>query len=124
MISLAVASALMTYVWIFGLQGNLMSAGGSQVQEQLIVEAYNWANATLRISVRNVGKVTITVSSVYLGGNIQSSGLENQAIPVFGVIEKFWSPVGSFSAGSGYTLKIVTVTGAIFAAQLINGGSG
>ena len=101
-----------------------MSAGGSQIKEQLIVEAYNWTNATLRISVRNVGTVTVTVSSVYLGGNIQSSGLENQAIPVFGATEKSWSPAGSFSAGAGYTLKIVTATGAIFAAPLISGGSG
>ena len=101
-----------------------MSAGGSQVKEQLTVETYNWVNATLRICVRNVGKVTVTVSSVYLGGNIQSSGLENQAIPVYGAIEKSWSPTGSFAAGAGYTLKIVTVTGAIFVAPLINGGSG
>ena len=124
MISLAVSSAILTYVWVFSLQGGLMTAGGSQVKEQLVVEAYNWTNATLRMSVRNVGKATVTVSSVYLGGNIQSSGLENQAIPVFGLMEKSWSPTGSFAAGAGYTVKIVTVTGAVFVAPLINGGSG
>jgi flagellin-like protein len=41
MIAIAVAAAILVYVWSMGLVGTLQGTGGQQTREQLIMEAYD-----------------------------------------------------------------------------------
>lgn len=53
-----------------------MGGGGSQVKEQLIMEAYNWVNASLTVTVRNVGSSAVTIAAIYVGGTSTRSSCE------------------------------------------------
>ena len=125
MVAVAVASAVLAYVWAIGLTGNLMGGGGSQVKEQLIVESYRWQlGGQLAVTLRNVGTTSVTIGSVYLGGNLTASGLENQPVGVGFTITGTWTPSGAFTAGTAYVLKVVTATGAVMTSTLISGHYG
>ncbi|MEM2962583.1 MAG: archaellin/type IV pilin N-terminal domain-containing protein, partial [Candidatus Bathyarchaeia archaeon] len=41
MIAIAVAAAILVYVWSMGLVGTLQGGGGKQTTEQIILEAYD-----------------------------------------------------------------------------------
>jgi FlaG/FlaF family flagellin (archaellin) len=126
MIAVAISASVLAYVWTIGLTGNLMGGGGTQVKEQVIVESYRWdVGGDLTITLRNVGTSTITVSAVYVGGNLQSaSGFQSQVIGVGTGMSSAWTPLGTFTAGTSYTLKVLTVTGGIMTSVLMCGGSG
>ena len=64
LIAIAVAAAILLYVFSIGLLGSLGSGGGQQTKEQLILEAYNWGGTTITGSFRNVGP-----ASINLGGS-------------------------------------------------------
>ena len=51
LIAIAVAAAILLYVFAIGLLGSLGSSGGQQTKQQLIMEAYNWA--TCRYNCRS-----------------------------------------------------------------------
>lgn len=129
MIAIAVAASIIVYVWSIGLLGGLMGGGGSQVKEQVIMEAYRWpdaASASLFVTLRNVGSSQIQVDAVYLGGikagtnpwttalNPGQSSLEG-TVTVSGLTP---------TAGVAYTLKIVTKTGGVFTFSVIAGSTG
>jgi len=122
MIAVAVAAAVIVYVWSAGLLGTLMGGGGSQVKEQLIVEAYSWpVGTTLTLYLRNTGSSPVIVSAVYVGGSVGS--ISETPIPV-GTSESL--PVDNVSGTEGvaYTVKIVTKTGGVFSFSCIYGSSG
>lgn len=119
MIAVAVAASVIVYVWSAGLLGTLMGGGGSQVKEQLIMEAYDWtASGTLTLYLRNVGSASSNVTAVYVGGNpgtltpISLNPGDAQSLDVTGV---------SGSSGVAYTVKVVTRSGAVFSFSCING---
>jgi flagellin-like protein len=70
LIAIAVAAAILLYVFAIGLLGNLGSSGGAQTKEQLIMEAYNWSGNTITLTVRNVGSAAIDAShtDVFVNG--------------------------------------------------------
>ena len=122
MIAVAVAAAVIVYVWSAGLLGTLMGGGGAQVKEQLILEAYDWGTLnTPKLYLRNVGSAPCTVVMVYIGGSSAWSGNEPMAVKGTATI------TGSFSGASGgtaYTVKVVTDTGGVFSFSMIAGASG
>jgi flagellin-like protein len=123
MIAIAVAASIIVYVWSIGLLGGLMGGGGSQVKEQLILEAYKW-NVTLTATLRNVGSSAVEIAAWYVGGNAQTGGFTG-TVSVGGTISiTAFSLSGSYTAGVAYTLKVVSKTGGVFSFSVINGSSG
>jgi len=123
MIAVAVAAAVIVYVWSAGLLGTLMGGGGAQVKEQLIIEAYSWPDGgALTLYVRNTGSSSVTIDKVYVGGSSGSIGSQSAIAPA-GTTSVTVSGVGGV-AGTAYTIKIVTKTGGVFSFSCIYGSSG
>lgn len=122
MVAIAVAAAIITYVWSMGLLGGLMGTGGQQTKEQLILEAYNWTGTDLRFVLRNVGSSSVTVAAVYLEGGAQITSTTAVAVGATAPLT-ITNPSG-FVAGASYVLKVVTTTGATFTYSVVKGRAG
>src|SRR3989304_5060691 len=80
LIAIAVAAAILLYVFSIGLLGSLGTGGGQQTKEQLIMEAYNWdLVAVLGPPLRKVGPPGIkgAPTDVFVNGIFQQ--LRNRA---------------------------------------------
>jgi len=126
-VAIAVAAAVVTYVWSMGLLGGLMGTGGQQTKEQLILEFYDWKTAgAVTFALRNVGSVNVQVAAVYLeGGSLGAavSGSVNVGSTV--AFSSISQPTGiTFSQGASYTLKVITATGGTFTYSVVCGRAG
>jgi flagellin-like protein len=131
LIAIAVAAAILLYVFSIGLLGSLGSGGGQQTKEQLILEAYNWGSSTTGGSIsgsfRNVGPASINIGSadVFVNGipctftTIATSTLTPQGATTFTVSVA----TGTFVPGAAYPMKIVTPTGGVFSYSVVDGGA-
>lgn len=121
-VAIVISSSMLTYVWTLGVMGNMMGGGGSQLNEQLILESYDWTSATPKVVVRNVGVKTSTISTAYLSGQVAAGldGLVLEPGKSSGSVELTFTG----SPGASYVLKIVTTTGAVFTSVMIAGSSG
>src|SRR3990170_5232046 len=62
LIAIAVAAAILLYVFSMGLLGNLGSGGGQQTRKQVIMEAYNFpVGGSLLVNLRNVGSASVDI---------------------------------------------------------------
>ncbi len=131
LIAIAVAAAILVYVFSIGLLGSLQGGGGQQVKNQLIMEAYTWGG-NLQLTVRNVGTANVVVSDVFVSGNkVQgaisgtSCGNPEGLVPVQASCTLNISGLnsGSFTPGVAYTIKVVTADGAVFSYSAIDGQS-
>lgn len=122
MIAIAVAAAILVYVWSMGLIGGLTGGGGQQVKEQLMMDAYAWPTTGLTMYMRNVGSTDITIAAIYVQGVVASTGL-SITVPVQALSQVTVGSVSGITLTSGvsYTLKIVTITGAVFTFACIYG---
>jgi len=125
MIAVAVAASVIVYVWSAGLLGTLMGGGGAQVKEQLILEAYNWKDATagLTVFLRNVGSSDIEVAAIYVGGTAATSGATGYLSVKQSTSFTPTVPAG-ITAGTAYVVKVVTKTGGVFSFSCIAGTAG
>jgi len=125
MVAIAVAAAIITYVWSMGLLGGLMGTGGAQTKEQLIIEVYNWKTGTLNYTVRNVGSANVEIAATYLEGVAQTV-TGDTIISVGSSKGQSFTPtgVGTLSEGASYVLKLVTKTGATFTFSAVKGRAG
>ena len=65
LIVIAVAAAVLTYIWVTGYMGTLQSqAGAQQVQERIKIEAIDITNG--KVYIRNIGETKVTIAAVYL----------------------------------------------------------
>ena len=132
LIAIAVAAAVLLYVFSIGLLGSLGSSGGQQTKEQVIMEAYSFpTNGPLVVQLRNVGFATENLA----GADYFVNGLkETPTVTVCGTPTAV-TPGGSCSAsiagtytgltsGAAYALKVVTPTGGVFSYSVIYGGAG
>jgi len=128
MIAIAVAASIIVYVWSIGLLGGLMGGGGSQVKEQIIMEAYNWPSATgsFTVTLRNVGSSAVTLGNLYVGGVLASgTGVTSGAsIAVGATLAGTITAAGTLADGVAYIFKVTTQTGAVFSFSVIRGTSG
>ncbi len=129
MIAIAVAAAILVYVWSMGIVGTLTGGGGQQVKEQLIMDAYKWPgpDAQITMYVRNVGNAEVILDAVYVGGlNIATD--MGTVIPVQGPVITVNLDAagtgGTFTSGVAYTLKLVTKTGGVFSFSVVCGSGG
>jgi flagellin-like protein len=78
LIAIAVAAGIIVYVYVNSLAGGLTSGGGSQVSQQLQLQAYSFTGvASTSVSsngvvgeafLENTGSSSITISSIYFDG--------------------------------------------------------
>jgi flagellin-like protein len=136
LIAIAVAAAILLYVFSIGLLGSLGTGGGQQTKEQLIMEAYSWTAATgantLKVTVRNVGPANIAISTadVFVNGvEISTAGggcagsLTPQQSCVMSLSADAANSAATLINGAAYPLKIVTPEGGVFSYSIILGGS-
>ena len=120
MVAVAVAAAILVYVWSMGLIGTLQTGGGSQTREQIELDAYNWTTTTLYLHLRNVGASDVIVDAVYIGGE-KATVTPTSLVVLGGAVKVDVTPVGSFTVGVAYTIKVVTKSGGVFTFSCIYG---
>ena len=129
-IAIAVAAAILVYVWAMGLVGTLESGGGEQVTEQIMMDVYSWnATGNLALTLRNVGSSVVTVDAIYVetDAGIQAFDGATSApdnVLTIGDTEIFTCAVTDVTAGVQYTVKIVSDSGGVFSFSAICGGAG
>ena len=139
LIAIAVAAAVLLYVFSIGLLGSLSSSGGQQTKQQLVLEAYSWPTpgTTLTLYIRNVGSANINVAgadyfvngvSVANGGSGAScvagtAVAVNTAVPPTGSCTVALTVPGlaALTSGAAYPVKVVTPDGAVFSYSAIDG---
>lgn len=143
LIAIAVAAAVLLYVFSIGLMGSLQGGGGQQVKQQLIMAAYNWGGSpptTLTLTMRNVGTAGVTVGDVFVNGVLQTYAVggagtgcnsPSNAVPVQTsctiTIQSY--AAGTFTAsgtqsptsGVAYPLKVVSIDGGVFSYSAVAG---
>jgi len=125
MIAIAVAASILVYVWSMGLVGSLQGTGGQQTREQLIMEAYDATDLASpyawTLHIRNVGPTTSTIAAVYVEGQPTTlSGTTSFSPGASGTLTiTFSTPTPA--SGAAYTIKVVTVSGAVFSYSVIAG---
>ena len=122
LIAIAVAAAILLYVFAIGLMGSLGTGGGQQTKEVLILEAYNWGTS-LTGSFRNVGPAAINVggsdafvNGVKAGLAVSTSTITPQQSTLFTITIP---PSVSFVPNAAYPLKIVTPDGGVFSYSVV-----
>lgn len=133
LIAIAIAAAIILYVYSVGLVGTMQSAGGQQMKAELILEGYDWTNLNvLSLTVRNVGSTAlnlqmadIMVNGRLIGAYTLSGCASPSAIPAsVSCMLTLTVPSAGIVSGAAYSVKIVTPDGAIFAYSCIAGSSG
>ena len=130
MIAIAVAAAILVYVWSMGLIGGLQTGGGQQVREQIMLDEYVWGGATpgaVTGIVRNVGNAKVEIAAVYVEGHSAAFGMSpSSTMDPLSTATLSITGFGGFTPTSGvaYTLKIVTKTGGVFSYSIIFGHGG
>ena len=122
LIVIAVAAAILTYVWITGYIGTLQTQStGQQLQERIKIEAVDIGagGGSLTIYVRNVGETAVTISAAYLinatNGDVLASNTDlsvgiNPGDVSNGVTITDIS-AGVWVDGKTYVVKVVTAKG-------------
>jgi flagellin-like protein len=121
LIVIAVAAAVLTYIWVTGYMGTLQSqAGTQQVQERLKIEGVSVdTNARIqKIYIRNIGDIKVNVTTVYLlsstGSILAYDPLNNQVLvpEELAEIENLTNIGGvTLTPGTTYIVKVVTSKG-------------
>ena len=137
LIAIAVAAAILLYVFAIGLLGSLGSGGGTQTKEEVIMEAYSFpTGGSLTVTLRNVGSATenLAKADYFVNGMLTNeppgftcaTGSASALAPTQSCVATV--TVGntiesSLTAGAAYAFKIVTPTGGVFSYSVIYGGS-
>jgi flagellin-like protein len=115
LIVIAVAAAVLAYIWIIGYQGTLtQQASTAQLQERIKIEAVQYSGGTLTVYVRNIGDVNVKIDALYvidktgtIIGSRMNVGLNLDPGQVnYGTVSGI-----SLSSGETYTVKAVTTKG-------------
>jgi hypothetical protein len=122
MVATAVAASIITSVWSMGLLGGLMSTGGSQTKEQLVMESYDWRiPSSMKIVVRNVGTIGVSIAAVYVDGMTPSSGFTPSTLTAGNAISYTLSVTATYTSGASCILKVVSETGGTFVFSMVAG---
>jgi len=114
LIVIAVAAAVLAYIWIIGYQGTLtQQASTAQLQERIKIEAVQFSNGTLTVYVRNIGDVNVTINALYVidkTGTIIGSNTSVSLTLGPGQV-KTDTVSATLTSGETYTVKAVTQKG-------------
>jgi len=116
LIVIAVAAAVLAYIWIIGYQGTLtQQASAQQLQERIKIEAVEYSAGTLTVYVRNIGDIKVDIAAAYL---INASGIviaSNTAISGVslnpGQLDSVQISNVTLESGKTYVVKVVTAKG-------------
>ena len=123
LIVIAVAAAVLAYIWITGYMGTLQAqAGAQQVQERIKIEGIEIgtgtsANKITKVYIRNIGDVRVNVTTLYLiNVSILAKEDVKKVIDPEGVLAYTTTTSGGFQdvtlePGVTYTIKAVTSKG-------------
>jgi flagellin-like protein len=133
LIAIAVAAAIVVYVFSMGLLGGLQTSGGQQVKEQLIMEAYNWADTSkpVVLTLRNVGPATVQFADWFIAGAAETPTYTGctvvgtaTTLAVGSSCSVSLTTTGlTVSAGVAYTIKVTTIDGGVFSYSAIGGST-
>ena len=130
LIAIAVAAAIIVYVFSIGLLGGLQTSGGQQVKQQVIMEAYDWTGATLKLTLRNVGPATVQMMDYFINGSPVTTlsgacgySAATSPLAVGQPCTETLTPPTTAAAGVAYVIKIVSVDGAVFSYSAISGSA-
>ena len=139
LIAIAVAAAVLLYVFSIGLMGSLGSAGGSQTKDQLVMAAYNWpVGSSLTLYLQNVGSSTLNLlpattgssPSYFVAGTLvtASAGTPNGCtatqVPGSAACSMILTTTSlTLTQGAAYPVKVVTPDGGVFSYTAIYGQS-
>lgn len=130
LIAIAVAAAILLYVFSIGLLGSLGSGGGQQTREQVIMEAYNFpTGGSLVVTLRNVGSASVNIGGAdyFLNGisaGTPTGSCSGATLAPSGSCTATLNPgTASLVSGAAYPLKIVSPTGGVFSYTVVYGGS-
>ena len=131
LIAIAVAAAVLLYVFSIGLMGSLGSSGGQQVKDQVILEAYSWTTPTsLILSLKNVGSSTVNLAAgsadYFVNGNriatvSACTGAATLAPGAPACAVRLTTP--TLTSGAAYPVKVVLPDGGVFSYSVIDGQS-
>lgn len=117
---IAVAAGVVVYAYVMGWIGGVQT--NPPGQGIIVIDSIN-ANATTNmvdVYVRNVGTVSVTVSSIYID-DVKATVLNELLIPTANVEQIAVTPGVDLVEGGSYLVKVVctdgTTTSATFAAQ-------
>jgi len=122
LIVIAVAAAVLTYVWITGYIGRTTSATeASQLQERIKINAVTVTSSGVAISVANIGNVNVTLAGAYIlfqNGTVvsrcQNNTLATNLKPLKpgDITDSVQMPSGcTLTKGLTYVAKVVTAKG-------------
>lgn len=134
LIAISVSAAIIVYVFVGGLAGNLTRNGGQPVTEKLMISSFNFqispgscgcAQEILEIFVQNAGPAATTISAVYFDGALLTLNL-NPPTANTALANNNWYPLPSatilesttagdiyFSSAAELTAYSVTTVGQI-----------
>ena len=116
LVIIAVAAAILTYLWVLGYIGTVQQQGGTEaLQERIKIEGVSYDGSALTVYIRNIGDVQTTIDAIYV---FDSTGTL-AADPVTG-LNMTLTPgdvnSGQISVtlqnGMTYVVKVVSTTGA------------
>jgi flagellin-like protein len=116
LIVIAVAAAVLAYIWIIGYQGTLtQQASTAQLQERIKIEAvqYDSGTNTLTVYVRNIGDVNVDIDALYVidkTGTIIGSRTGVGLTLTPGQVN-YGTVSATLTSGETYTVKAVTQKG-------------
>jgi hypothetical protein len=145
LIAISVAAGILVYVYVNSLSSGLTGSGGSQLSDQLSMDAYNYgtiANGPT-ITVRDTGSSSVTVASMFFDGapvttiaaTPTGTCTAKQTTPSFGVcsvgqtltfIIDSTAGVGTntATAGTSHIIKLVSATGGTSVISVVAGRTG
>jgi hypothetical protein len=132
LIAIAVASGIIVYVYVNSLAGGLTGGGGSQVSDQVSMDAYNFGNlAAPVITVRDVGSGSVSINNIFIDGRIATvSGTGTPAGCATGTSItatstcQFTLTTAGITSGTSHTVKVLLTDGGTGVMTIIAGRSG
>jgi hypothetical protein len=136
LIAIAVAAAVLLYVFSIGLMGSLGSSGGQQTKDQVILEAYDWTTSggtPLILQLKNVGSSTVNLApgtSTVSGADYFVNGIPatptactgaSSITPGAPTCQVSLALTGTFTPGAAYPVKVVLPDGGVFSYTAITG---
>jgi flagellin-like protein len=144
LIAIAVAAGIIVYVFTSSITGNLTQGGGTQVSQQISMDAYTYPSAGTApvLVLRNVGSAAVTINQIFFDGNLcQASGATCTAAPALttgpgctsttlpstcgaGIYTQVTLGTTAQTAGTSHLVRVVTSDGGTFTFSVIAGRSG
>jgi len=117
LIVIAVAAAVLTYIWVTGYMGKVTGTveqtSTQQLQEKIKINAISVSSTSVTLSVANIGDTDVTISAAYVltqGGTSVCSS--TSSVPIGkGTTQSVTITGCSLTSGTSYIAKAVTSKG-------------